>query len=84
MRGRSLTIFAIGILCLDGALLVFAGSHAGRSGLVAGGMVCLLAALLVWFFWRRYRRTLHEVHEARQNLQREARRILSLTRDGPP
>ena len=83
MRGRSITIVAIGALWLDGILLVLAGLRAGRPVLAGLGGVCLVACILVWLYWRRYRRLIHELTHERAALGREAEELRRMLRGEP-
>jgi uncharacterized membrane protein YccC len=79
VRGRTVTIIAIGALGLDGALLILAGVWTGRSVFTLVGLACLVGGVLVWHYWKRYRRLLEELRHERAALGREAeelRRIL--------
>jgi len=84
--GRIATVFAVGCLGLDGALLLLGWWWAGRLPLLIGGVLCLAGALLVLFLWRRYQRVRVEVAEARRALAGEARALQTLvgTPPAPP
>jgi hypothetical protein len=68
---RAVTIFAIGFLLLDATLFALAGRY-----IWAG--VCGLAAVLVSIGWRRYRRTMAELAEARREMKQEVESIRAL------
>ena len=77
-RGRTVTLFAVGVLLLDGVLLLLIGlwSQTRWAG-IAGG-VCLLVAGGVLLLWRRHRRALAELAQARQEVREEARALRNL------
>lgn len=75
---RTLTTFTVGFLLLDGVLLAYSGFALGRRMLVFWGGVCLLAAALVVVGWRRYRRAMADLEQARQEMQAEAESIREL------
>jgi hypothetical protein len=68
---RAVTIFAIGFLLLDGALFALAGRFVWAG-------VCTLAAALVVIGWRRYRRAMAELAEARRDMKQEVESIRAL------
>ena len=78
VRGRTITLFAVGVLVLDGVLLLLIGlwSRTRWAG-IAGG-VCLLVAGGVLLLWRRHRRALAELAGARQEVREEARALRNL------
>ena len=78
MRGRTVTLFAVGLLALDGVMLLVAGAVTGSWGPIAGGLVCLLAAGLVAAFWRSHRRRIADLREARREVQAEVRALQAL------
>ncbi len=82
VRGRALTIFAVGCLTLDGVLLLLVGLWTDRAGLLLAGSGLLAAAALVLLLWRRYRRAVAEVDRAQLELQAEARALRELLRRG--
>jgi Flp pilus assembly protein TadB len=67
---RVLTIFAVGLLALDGILLLLIGVWKRHAGFVAAGIGLLAGAGLVVLAWRRHRRQIADIHEARQDLHR--------------
>jgi hypothetical protein len=75
---RGLTTFTVGFLLLDAILLVYSGASLDRPLLMVGGGVCGLAAGLVVLGWRRYRRAMAELEEARRDLRAEADSIRDL------
>lgn len=82
MRGRTVTIIAIGALGLDGVLLILAGLTAGRSTLTLIGVAFLAGAAGVWWYWQRYRRLLEELRHERAALGREAEELRRVLREG--
>jgi hypothetical protein len=80
VQGRLLTWFAVGFLVLDGLLLLLAALWSRRPGPGIGGLVCLAAAAGVVALWRRHRRRLNELQEARRALAAEARSLQALLR----
>jgi hypothetical protein len=78
--GRVATVVAVGALGLDGLLLLGAGSWSDSTGLVLGGVTCLLLAGLVLLGWRRHRRIAAELAEARRELRQEVESLRQLIR----
>lgn len=68
---RAVTVFAVGFLALDAALFALVSRF-----LWAG--VCAAAALLVVLGWRRYRRAMAELEDARKEMKREVESIRAL------
>jgi hypothetical protein len=68
---RAVTIFAIGFLLLDSALFLLVSRF-----LWAG--VCALAAVLVFYGWRRYRRAMAELADARRDMKQEVESLRAL------
>ena len=68
---RAVTIFAIGFLLLDATLFALAGRYIWAS-------VCAVAAVLVIIGWRRYRRAMAELAEARREMKQEVESIRAL------
>ncbi len=79
-RGRALTYLAVGFLLLDAALLLLAGLWSRRTGLIAGAVICGGLAAAVLLLWRRQRRLLAEMAEAREAVRTEARALRELLR----
>lgn len=75
---RALTTFAVGFLLLDGVLLTYSGLALHRTMLVVWGGACGVAAGLVVLGWRRYRRAMAELEQARRELRAEAESIRDL------
>ena len=68
---RRVTIFAVGFLLLDAALFAVAGRYIWAS-------VCTFGAVLVVIGWRRYRRAMAELAEARREMKQEVESIRAL------
>ena len=68
---RVLTTFTVGFLILDALLFALAARF------VAAG-VCAAAAGLVVLGWRRYRRIMTELADARREMKREAEALRDL------
>ena len=75
---RTPTTLAVGFLSLDALLLGYAGLIGDRPLLVAAGAACGVGAVLVVAAWRRYRRTLAELEDARRDMKREVASIRDL------
>lgn len=78
---RTLTTAAIGFLLLDAALLALAAVMFDRPLLLVPAGLCAGAAALVVLGWRRYRRTLAELEEARRDMKREVESLRELLQD---
>ena len=70
----------MGFLALDGALLLMAGVWLQRIGFVVWGLVFVLGAVAVFFYWRRYLRRLREISEG---LESRFRELMELRGDLP-
>jgi len=68
---RAVTVFAVGFLTLDAVLFALVNRF-----LWAG--VCAAAAVLVVVGWRKYRRAMAELADARQEMKREVESIRAL------
>ena len=75
---RTPTTLAVGFLSLDALLLAYAGLAWRRPVLVAAGALCALGVVLVVAGWRRYRRTLVELDEARRDMREDVTSIRDL------
>ncbi|MEO8634123.1 MAG: hypothetical protein ABI587_02490 [Gemmatimonadales bacterium] len=80
VRGRIMTHFAVGILVLDGVLLLLIGLWSGALWAGIAGAACVLLAGSVLLLWRRHRRALAELAEARHGVREEARALRDLLR----
>jgi len=73
-----MTLVAVGLLALDGVLLLVAG-YWQRSWITAVAGVGLLAfAAAVMVYWRRYQRTMGEIEHARDALRSEVAELRRL------
>lgn len=68
---RAVTIFAVGFLLLDAALFVLVARFVWAA-------VCTIAALLVIVGWRRYRRAMAELADARREMKQEVESLRQL------
>ena len=68
---RAVTVFAIGFLALDAVLFALASRFLWAAA-------CTIAAVLVVLGWRRYRRAMAELVDARKEMKREAESIRDL------
>ncbi|HEU5262378.1 MAG TPA: hypothetical protein VFU41_13255 [Gemmatimonadales bacterium] len=75
---RAVVILAIGFLALDAILLMYAGVELSRWGLIAGGAACALGVPVVVVLWRRHRRKVAELAEARREMRAEVESIREL------
>ena len=75
---RVLTLLAVACLALDALLLLYSGLSLGRPVLIVGGVACGIAAVLVVLGWRRYRRAMAELEQARREMQAEVESIRAL------
>jgi hypothetical protein len=73
---RAVTIFAVGFLTLDAVLFGLVGRYVWAA-------VCGAAALLVIFGWRRYRRAMAELADARREMKREVESLRELLHSRP-
>ena len=81
VRGRTITLFAVGVLVLDCVLLLLIGLWSRTPWAGVGGTVCLLLAGGVLRLWQRHRRILAELADARAEMRDEARSLRDLLRD---
>jgi len=75
---RVLTLLAVACLALDALLLLYSGLSLGRPELIVGGVACGIAAVLVVLGWRRYRRAMAELEQARREMRAEVESIRAL------
>ena len=75
---RTLTTLAVSVLSLDALLLTYGGIAWTRPLLTVGGGACALGSVLVVLGWRRYRRTVAELDDARREIRREVESIREL------
>jgi hypothetical protein len=72
---RALTTFAVGFLLLDAVLLIYSGAALGRTRLIVWGAVFIVVAGLVVVGWRRYRRLMEDLEQARRDMRMEIESI---------
>jgi len=75
---RVLTLLAVACLALDALLLLYSGLSLGRPVLIVGGVACGIAAVLVVLGWRRYRRAMAELEQARREMRAAVESIRAL------
>ncbi|HYL54809.1 MAG TPA: hypothetical protein VEU73_04430 [Gemmatimonadales bacterium] len=75
---RALTTFAVGFLLLDAVLLIYSGAALGRTRLVVWGVAFVVVAGLVVIGWRRYRRLMADLEQARRDMRAEIESIRAL------
>ncbi|MGH7546993.1 MAG: hypothetical protein ACREMM_02305 [Gemmatimonadales bacterium] len=75
---RAVVILTIGFLVLDALLLIYAGVELSRWGLIAGGAACAVGVPLVLVLWRRHRRKVAELDQARREVRAEVESIREL------
>jgi hypothetical protein len=68
---RAVTIFAVGFLLLDAVLFALVGRFVWAT-------VCAVAAILVLLGWRRYRRAMAELADARREMKQEVESLRQL------
>ena len=68
---RAVTVFAVGFLALDSVLFALVNRFLWAA-------VCAVAAVLVVVGWRRYRRAMAELADARKEMKREVEAIRDL------
>ena len=80
-RGRALTIIAVGVLSLDGVLLLVAGLWSHRPILLALGAVLLVLTVGVYLLWRRQVKVLEEIAQARAEMRAEVQALQGMLRE---
>ena len=78
--GRALVLGAAALLLLDGVTLLGMGIWARGPGLALAGGALLAGAGVVLWSWRRQRRRLEEIAEARRDLRADTEALRRLTR----
>lgn len=78
--GRTMTILAVGLLVLDGLLLVLAGIWTRSPWLGGGGAALLLVAGLIALYYRRYQRQLEAIERSREELREQIGTLRELLR----
>ena len=76
-----LTIVAVGVLSLDGVLLLLAGIWSHRSILLVLGAAMLVSAGGVYLLWRRQVRVLEEIAQAKAEIRAEVQALQGLIRE---
>jgi hypothetical protein len=76
-----LTIIAVGVLSLDGVLLLAAGLWSHRPILLALGAVMLVLAVGVYLLWRRQVRVLDEIARARAEMRAEVKALQGMLKE---
>lgn len=80
---KLLTAVTIGLLLFNATLLAWAGVALERPWLLVAAGVCVVSSVLVVFAWRRYRRILAELPDARREMKREAEALRELLQTHP-
>ena len=75
---RTLTTAAVGFLLLDAVLFALAALTFNRPLLLIPAAICAVAGGVVVVAWRRYRRTLLELEDARRDMKREVEALREL------
>lgn len=73
---RAVTLFAVGFLALDAVLFALVNRFLWAA-------VCGVAAMLVVAGWRRYRRAMAELADARKEMKREVESLRQLLHTPP-
>jgi hypothetical protein len=68
---RAVTVFAVGFLTLDAVLFALVNRYLWAA-------VCAVAGVLVVVGWRRYRRAMAELADARKEMKREVESLRQL------
>jgi hypothetical protein len=76
-----LTIIAVGVLSLDGVLLLVAGLWSHHPILLALGAVLLGLTVGVYLLWRRQVRLLEEIAQARAEMRAEVQKLQGMLRE---
>jgi hypothetical protein len=76
-----MTMIAVGVLVLDGALLTVAGLWSDRLGLILSGVALIGLAGAVILLWRRQVRVLAEINKARAEIRDEAVALRELLKE---
>jgi hypothetical protein len=75
---RTLTIIAAAFLGFEGATLLGLGIWAGRTSLVAVGLVLFLSAGLMLIYWRHHQRRVEEIAADQRALREELEELRNL------
>ncbi len=76
-----LTLATLGLLLFNATLLAWAGVGMERPWLLVAAGVCVAASVLVVLAWRRYRRIVAELPDARREIKREVESLRELLRN---
>ena len=79
--GRTLTIFAVGFLALDGVLMILAGLWGESAGLVVWGAVFLAAAAGTVWLYKRHMKFLDTLRDSNREMVKEIEEIRKLIND---
>jgi membrane protein implicated in regulation of membrane protease activity len=82
---RFLITIAVGLLLLDGVLLLLAAYWTRSLGMALLGVLLVAMALATWLYYRRFLRALVEVQQAKEELRAELAELRRLVneRDKP-
>jgi hypothetical protein len=76
-----MTILAVGLLLLDGVLLVIAAYYLRSWGMALLGGLLIFMSLGVLLYYRRYARAIAEVQQAKHALQAELAELRRLVKE---
>jgi len=76
-----LTLATLGLLLFNATLLAWAGVGMERPWLLVAAGVCVAASVLVVLAWRRYRRIVADLPNARREMKREVESLRELLRN---
>jgi len=76
-----LTLATLGLLLFNATPLAWAGVGMERPWLLVAAGVCVAASVLVVLAWRRYRRIVAELPDARREIKREVESLRELLRN---
>lgn len=80
-KQRAITTFAVGLLLVDGILLVLAAWWTGKWFLAVAGLILITLATGVFLYYRRYQRALMEVERAKEALRAELVELRRLVKE---
>jgi membrane protein implicated in regulation of membrane protease activity len=76
-----MTTLAVGLLLLDGVLLLVAAYYLKNWGMAVLGVLLLVMSGAIALYYRRYLRTLAEVQQTKEALQGEVAELRRLVRE---
>ncbi len=76
-----LTLATLGLLLFNATLLAWAGVGMERPWLLVAAGVCVAASVLVGLAWRRYRRIVADLPNARREMKQEVESLRELLRN---